>query len=118
MRGRSDETKVHVEYFFGESGDEWMSAVQVFAFPAPAEGGEHVERHPDVFERDLALEVVAVRHVAVEDDHGGDVEGDGGDEEGDVGEADELVVDDDDVVGHDDRCRRIRKSEKRRHGDE
>ena len=103
--GGRDLVQVDVEDLFGKLGDERVTAVEVLAFPAPAEGREHVKSHPDVLERDLVWDAFAPGHVAVEDDHSSDVQGDRGDEEGDVWEADEVVVYHDDVVRGDDRCR-------------
>jgi hypothetical protein len=94
--------EVNVHDAFGEFRYEWVAAVEVFAFPAPAETREHVECEPDVFDCCYPGEGLAFGHVSVEDDHGGDVKGDGGSEEGDVGEANELVVHDYCVVRRDD----------------
>jgi hypothetical protein len=104
MADGPDLLEIDVHDAFGEFRDEGVPAIEVFALPAPAEAWEHVEGEPDIFEGGVPGEDLAFGHVAVEDDHGGDVQGDGRGEEGDVGEADELVVYDDGVVRCDDGC--------------
>jgi hypothetical protein len=95
---RSYLLEVDVHDAFSELGNERMSTGKIFALPAPAEAREHVECEPDVFEGCMSREGLAFRHVSVEDDHGGDMEGNGRGEEGDVGEANQLVVHDDSIV--------------------
>jgi len=104
VAGRSNLMEVDVHDTFGELSDQWMSAVEVLAFPAPAEARQHIKGEPDVFEGDLFWETLAARHVTVEDDHRGDVEWDWGSEESNVWEFDKLVVHDYNVVGGDNGC--------------
>lgn len=106
VRDGADLLEVHVHDALGELRDERMATVEVLALPAPAEAGKHVKREPYVLEGRVPREDVTLGHVAVENDHGGDVKRDRGCEECNVREPDKLVVHNDGVVRCDDRYRK------------
>jgi len=73
MGRRASLAQIDPENLLSESGNKWVATIHLLALPAPTEGWEHIERHPDIFKRDLTGERVATRHVPKEDDHGSDV---------------------------------------------
>lgn len=103
MRGRTNLVKVDGQDLLRQARDKWVTSVEILAFPSPTDAGENVESHPDIFQRHLMRNAIAVGHVSIENDHRGDVKGDRGDEECNVRELDQLVVKDDDVVRRNDR---------------
>ncbi len=98
MGGRASLAQINPENLLGQRRDERMAAVHLPAFPAPTEGWEHVECHPDIFKRNLTCKRVATRHMSEEDNHGSDVQRNGRDKERYVGETEQLIMYDDDVV--------------------
>jgi len=80
-----------------------MASVKILSFPSPANAWENVESHPNIFQCHLVRNPVTVRHVSIQNDHGGDMERDRRDEECNIGELDQLVVKDDNVVRRYDR---------------
>ena len=74
---RANLTQVYFKDLLSERCDKRVATIRFFALPAPSEGWEHVKRHPDIFECDLASERVATRHVSEKDDHRGDVQWNG-----------------------------------------
>lgn len=76
MRGRSNLVEINRQYLLCEPCDKWVASVEVLAFPPPTYAWEDVESHPDVFQRHLMGNAVAIRHVSIEYDHGGNMERD------------------------------------------
>jgi hypothetical protein len=74
---RANLAQVYFEHFLGERRDKRVATIRFFALPTPTEGWEHVERHPDILERNLASERVATRHVSEKDNHRGDMQWNG-----------------------------------------
>lgn len=93
-----DGVEVDAHDALDELCDERVAAIDVLAFPAPADARNHVESKPDVFEGGAEGQAFNLGDVPVEDDHGGNVEWNGRCEEGDVGEPDQLAVDGNDIV--------------------
>lgn len=100
--GGDDGVEVDAHDALDELCDERVAAVNVLAFPAPADARDHVEGEPDVFEGGAEGQAFNLGDVPIKDDHGGNVEWDGRCEKGDVGEADQLAVDRNDIMRCDD----------------
>ena len=81
-----------------QTRDKRMTSVEVLSFPSPTDAWENVESHPNIFQCHLVRNPITVRHMPIQNDHGGDVKRDRRDEERNIGELDQLVVKDDDVV--------------------
>jgi len=81
-----------------QTRDKWMTSVKILSFPSPTNTWENVESHPNIFQCHLVRNAITVRHVSIQNDHGGDVKRDWRDEKCDIGELDQLIMKDDDVV--------------------
>ena len=98
MRGRSDLVEVNGQYLLCQARDKRVTSVKILSFPSPTNTGKNVKSHPDIFQRHLMRNAIAMRHVPIENDHGSDVKGNRRYEERDVGELDQLIMKYDDVM--------------------